>query len=240
MNALALLAAVLLGGCSMIPGVARADTHASTPASPTQETSIWTNKPPILLPVPDRIADPWAAVKGDKPVTIDDTIAANRRFEAREQKLDCTAARDHCIPAIAWMWLDGSVASGLARLVVYTPEGPTTPNCCMITGISTGRDYVAYRTVPATKQNLVPGVMAFAFGKPFPTEVTEIWGDWYYGKVERVDWDLGFVFLEGNGEPRMLTSARVAVMTYDDKQLTILGDKKRDQLAVSAKDVILP
>jgi len=238
MSSTGLLAAVALTGCSLIPGTggtARADTPP-----PAGETSAWTMDKPILLPVPDSIADPWAAVKGDKPVTIPDTVMPTRRFEAREKKLDCTAARDHCIPAIAWMWVDGSRPVGLARLVVYTPDGPTNPNCCMIPGVATGSSYLAYRTVPATKANLTPGAMAFAFDKPYPTEVTQIWHDWHYGKVERVDWELGFVFFEGNGEPRMLTATRVAVLSYDGKQLKILGDKKRDQLAVSPKDVILP
>ena len=227
------LGLLVLAGCSLVPGTARADSPP-----PGGEHSAWTMKPPILLPIPDKPSDPWAAVKGDKPATIDDDTTASRRWEVRKKELACTAARDHCLPAVSWFWVTQTRPTELAQVCVFTPTGPTTPNG-LRTYVTSDR-FIAYRTVPATKGNLVPGVIAFAYPQPFPTEVSEVYTDWHYGKVERVDWDLGFVFFEGDGEPRMLTATRVAVLSYDGSTLSILGGKKRDQLAVSPKDLILP
>ena len=233
MRSLALVLA--LTGCSLVPGTARADTPA-----PAGETTGWTNKPPIRFPVSDKPADPWAGVKDGKPVTFEDEESeVSARWEVKKQELACTAARDHCLPSIAWLWVTQLRPTQQAFVVAFTKYGARTPN-----GLRWGHinpdAYVAYRTVPATKQNLVPGAIAFAHPHPFPKELSEVYLAWHYGKVEKVDWDLGFVFFEGDGEPRMLTATRVAVLSYDGKQLKIIGDKKRDQLSVSPKDLILP
>jgi len=235
MKPLGLLGLLAVTGCSLAPGTARADTPA-----PGGEKSGWTNKPPIRFPISDKPADPWAGVKGDKPITFEDEDSeVSSRWELKKQDIECTAARDHCLPSIAWLWVTQLRPTQLAQVVAFTAYGPRTPN-----GLRWGKinpdAYIAYRTVPATKHNLVPGAIAFAYPQPYPKELTEVYVDWRYGKVEKVDWELGFVFLEGDGEPRILTGTRVAVISYDGKQLKILGDKKRDQLAVSPKDLILP
>lgn len=242
MKALALLA---LAGCSLV-STARGGSTTSNDApradtgTPPGQQSAWTNKPPIHFPISDRPADPWAGVDGDHPAMFEDEESSvSSRWEIEKRELACTAARDHCLPPIAWMWVTASRPTELANVVAFTKYGPRSPN-----GIRWGHidqsPYVAYRTVPATKTNLVPGAIAFAFPDPYPTEVSEVYRDWNYGKVERVDWDLGFVFFEGSGEPRMLTATRVAVISWDGTTLQVLGDKKRDQLAVSPRDVILP
>jgi hypothetical protein len=240
------LAVVALAGCSLVTtartgtgGSAADDPHPNygTPPGPH---SAWTDKPPIHFPIADRPVDPWAGVDGDHPVMFEDEDSeVTSRWEVEKRELACTAARDHCLPPIAWMWVTATRPTEMANVVAFTKYGPRSPN-----GLRWGHinpdAYVAYRTVPATRANLVPGAIAFAFPDPYPTEVTEVYRDWYYGKVERVDWDLGFVFLAGNGEPRMITGTRVAVLSYDGKQLAIVGGKQRDQLAVSPNDVILP
>lgn len=74
--------------------------------------------------------------------------------------------------------------------------------------------YTAYRTVPATRANLVPGAIVFVHPRPHPESPTDAFGLWTAGTVERVDWDLELLFFAKNGEPRFISSARVAVLRY--------------------------
>ena len=211
-------------------------------AKPPKETSAWTMKPPIRMPIADRPADPWAGVRGDLPATFDDVVTADRRWEVRPQDLACTAARDHCLPALAWLWVSSHALGPVhpAHVVAFTPAGPTTPN-----GLRWGwidpAPYTAYRTVPATRRNLAAGAIAVAYPGGFPTDTAAAYMPWTIGTVERVDWDLGFVFFEGDGEPHMLTGTRVAVLSYaPGGKVTIVGGKARDQLAVAPNELILP
>jgi hypothetical protein len=55
------------------------------------------------------------------------------------------------------------------------------------------------------------------------------------------DWELGFVYLAGHEGPHFLSATRVAVLSYvPGGKVKIIGDARRDQLAVSPRDVILP
>lgn len=65
------------------------------------------------------------------------------------------------------------------------------------------------------------------------------WG--VVGVVDRVDLEMGFVYIKVHEDPLWLTSVRVAVLSWRiGGKVQIVGSKKRDQLAVSAKDVFLP
>ena len=199
-------------------------------------------KPPIIMPISNRPADPWAGVKGDQPVTFDDTTLADRRWEVRAETTPCTAVHDHCLPPIAWMWVRSSSTGPVrqADIVAFTPDGPTTPNG-MRDGIIYPGPYVAYRTVPATHKNLVVGDLAISYGDQLPANNEAVYTDWKLGTIERVEWDLGFVFFAGAGEPYAIAATRVPVLRYEPGgKVTIIGDKKRDQLAVAPAEVILP
>ncbi len=237
------LGLLVCASCTLLPGTAARSERGENTDENVPITSSWTMKPPITMPISDKPADPWTAVKGDNPVTFEDEDSpVTARWEVKKRQLACTAARDHCLPPISWMWVSAA-ARGPTRqafVVAFTAYGPRTPN-----GLRWGQinpdPYVAYRTVPATKTNLVPGVLAMAYPDPFPTEVSEVYTPWTIGKVERVDWDLGMAFFEDDGEPRMITGVRVAVLGYEPGgKVTVLDGKQRDQLAVKPADVILP
>ena len=102
----------------------------------------------------------------------------------------------------------------------------------------------AYRTVPATTRNLVPGALVMVM--PFPAKhpasgLRPYQISWITGIVDRVDRELGFVYLVGRTEPAWISSTRVAVLSWRlGGKVTILGGLKRDQLAVSVGEVTLP
>ncbi|MBL0219892.1 MAG: hypothetical protein IPQ07_39255 [Myxococcales bacterium] len=204
--------------------------------------------PPIHMAIPDRPVDPWTGVSGDRPATFADAQdGSQKRWEVPADNVACTAARDHCLPPISWMWVHEGDTGAIrhALVVAFTPEGPTTPTGGYGGPNTVGSDgYTAYRTVPATRGNLVPGatVVAYPYPEQFPVSPVEAFKAlWAVGVVERVDWDLGFVFLAGWKEPQFLTAARVAVLSYQPGgKVTILDGRRRDQLAISPGDVMLP
>jgi hypothetical protein len=113
--------------------------------------------------------------------------------------------------------------------------------------------YTAYRTVPAAKKNLVPGALVMMLGlqnalgyqplstKQFDSGVDVFAHGFGVGVVDRVDWDMGFVFLVGKKDPFWITATRVPVLAWrPGGKVTILGGAKRDQLAVSVSEVTLP
>lgn len=180
--------------------------------------------------------DPWVAVKGDQPAA-----RPRDRWTARSTKGDCSAAHDHCLEADTWflVWKENvgrRDRSPYGSVTVFGPSGPLA---------SDGNgEYTVYRTVPATRANMVPG--AIVLGLPRPSAVPESESDavgarWSFGVVTSVDPDTGVYRLEGFSDSLMLSGARVAVMKWSPGgKVEILGGKRRDQLAVRAKDVFLP
>ncbi len=241
--------AMLLGmlastGCTILP----VQTGSST--TPSSEAEVRTSGPeannkvepePIVMPISEIPVDPWIGVSGDKPVTFDDHVEFGKRWQVRTQQIQCTAMRDHCLPPIAWMWIHEGDLSPVkdAHVIAFTPEGASSPHYAKA---HINRDpFTAYRTVPATRGNLVAGALAAAHPKAIPGDPVEAFGLWGFGTVERVDWDLGFVWFAGSKEPRFITASRVAVMSYvPGGAVTILGGKQRDQLAVAPAEVVMP
>jgi hypothetical protein len=116
-------------------------------------------------------------------------------------------------PAAPAMGVDGDAPATFdAHAVAFTPEGPTSPTGARAHINQDG--YTAYRTVPATAANLVPGAFVVVHPEPFPATPADAFDRWTFGTVERVDWELGFVFFAKNRDPRFISSARVAVLRY--------------------------
>jgi hypothetical protein len=220
------------------PGTATSAPDGSMGRGPEAPPRVIKN---VSLPLPDAPTDPWSAVKGDQPILFDAALGRTTRFTVPADKRPCTAARDHCLPSLAWMWVhegeSGPVKTAIA--VVLTSEGPAQP--ANARGNANSDNFIAYRTVPATKTNLVPGALVASHPLAIPKDPENAWERWALGTVERVDWDLGLVWFERSKEPHFITSLRVAVLAYPKGgKVTIVGDKKRDELAVKAADVILP
>jgi hypothetical protein len=238
------IALLALTGCSFISS----GGLSTSPASPSSSArdmgrgeATAPTRQPLYLPVLDAPADPWTGVAGDAPATIDDSPTLQRlSAKAEDHPRPCTAARDHCLPALAWLWIhEGEVHLPVkdAHFAVFTPEGPISPSGY----VQSADGFQAYRTVPATRANLVPGAIVATFRTPIPADPLDAFQTWRAGTVERVDWELGFIFFEGGQEPQFITSARVAVLSYaTGRKVEILGARPRDQLAVRISDVILP
>lgn len=195
----------------------------------------------VSMPIPDKPSDPWSAVKGDQPILFDAALGTTTQWELSAEPLACTAMRDHCLPAQTWMWIHEGDNQRVkdAIVVAITSDGVRQPIGAK--GTTPPDPYTAYRTVPATKQSLVEGALVVVHPKAAPASSKDAWDRWAMATVERVDWDLGFFWFVGNKEPRFVTSARVAVLSWKPGgKVTILGDKKRDELGVKAADVILP
>ena len=246
------LGLLLVSGCSLIAQASPSgSTSAPASSTPLRDSEYVTPGPadaqPTYMPILSAPADPWVGVAGDKPVTFGKpfvTLKSPERWLVHDDHKPCTAARDHCLPAITWIVVQsptrGDIQTG--RPAAFRPDGPDTP---YYSSAPLGRDnpYIAYRTVPATRANLVAGVTASAIEFPdtYPKSPIEAFTYWHTGVVDKVDWEMGFVYLVGREEPMFITATRVAVMSYTPGgKVTILNGKKRDELAVSLKDVILP
>ncbi|MBA3819483.1 MAG: hypothetical protein H0X17_11365 [Deltaproteobacteria bacterium] len=185
--------------------------------------------------------DPWAGVDGSGP-----RRRANRDWIVRGDAADCSAARDHCLAPDAWFLVRASDHANrrqtIANVNVFGPDQPL--GAANARGRYHGEAYVAYRTVPATRANFVPGAVAFGLERPHTqpgngqaaVELT-----WWYGVVESVDPDVGVYKLQGYGDTLLLSGARVGVLTWQPGQpVQILGGRRRDQLAVRAQDTFAP
>lgn len=230
--------------CTLLPAQAKTSTTAASSngaQTPSPEAGPKIEAEPIVMPVVERPVDPWVGVNGDKPVTFDDHVEYGKRWQVRTQQVQCTAMRDHCLPPIAWMWIHQGDRSPVkdAHVIAFTPEGASSPHYAK--AHINSDPFTAYRTVPATRGNLVAGVLAAAHPKAIPGDPVEAFGLWGFGTVERVDWDLGFVWFVGSKEPRFITASRVAVLSYvPGGSVSILGGKQRNELAVAAEDVVVP
>jgi len=262
--------AALLGGCVKVNGksygLGASDDSASkaSPASGGSSSSSGTpgqtaptsrdesRLPPAPNfdpdPYPTTVADPWAGVEGDQPRKLSEKDA-NHWYASRD-KHACTAAIDHCFTRPLWLIEQDASRdndretyrrSGVA--FAFTPDGGTVePHHGGWPGTTVA--YTAYRTVPATRKNLVPGAtmwsLAFEFKHP-ESQMSVFENGWAIGLVDRVDWDMGFVYLKGQKQPYWISAARVAVLSWrPGGKVTIMGGGTRDSIKVAASEVILP
>lgn len=212
------------------------DGDSPIPAGTIRETGYAKDRRTFYFPAPDRPVDPWVGVAGGKPLMIQ---LEAFWWSSRPESFECTAARDHCLPAASWMWFPEAklhMEGGSMKPFIFTQQGATRP-ANLITVPTEG--FVAYRTVPVTRKTLVVGArIAAQPAKPVPVDP---WDDWHVGTVTRVDWEMGFVNLSTSEEPYWITAARLPVLMWDpSKGVQILGGKSRDTLAVDARDVVLP
>lgn len=241
--------AILVSGCSINgksygPG-------ASSASSPSQSTSGFepTAQGPAdgqyhkLPPYSTEPADPWVAVVGDQPKrwSADDAD----HWVVRGNDWDCSAAHDHCLDKDAWFIVrDRDLERELtsATVHVFGPEEPAIAANARSNRV--GDPYTAFRTVPATKANMVVGATVVGLGRDTPALGSgqhAVDASWNYGTVEEVDFDVGVYKLKGARDTARLTGARVVVLSWHPGgKVKIVGAHKREQLAVKSADVFLP
>jgi hypothetical protein len=218
------------------------DLH--TPDGRVREDARYYKEPPYL----SAPADPWAAVQGEYPLRWSEEAAEHWTLRGNESP--CTAMQDHCLVKDAWFFvtqsdLDSKVDRPMMQVTAMVGVfGPTKPaNAWNARPAVHGDNLIAYRTVPATKHNLVPGAIVIGLGRErWPNSAIAAYqATWYYGEVEEVQIDLGVYKLKGYGDTLPLEGARVAVLVFkENTKVKILGGKKRDQLAVKPSDLFLP
>jgi hypothetical protein len=200
-------------------------------------------------PYPTAPADPWAAVAGDQPLRLPRERADH--WIVRGSQTQCTAVRDHCLVKETWFFVQQSMIDRKAQYpnvlisagpAIFGPDRPYTPANTRSPLQSTA-DAIAFRTVPATKRNLVPG--AYVIGIPHGdlpySGVSAIGAGWQYGELESVDYDAGVYQLKDYPDTMPLAGARVVVLAWKPGgKVEIVGKQRREQLAVSAADVFLP
>ncbi|MDQ3370645.1 MAG: hypothetical protein M3680_34950, partial [Myxococcota bacterium] len=188
-------------------------------------------------------ADPWAAVQGDQPRRwpVDEWVV-------RGDPGDCSAAKDHCLDRDAWFRIKESDRARSPRVMAMVNVAGATrwlaPQNARGDLIGEGEDYTAYRTVPATRANFVPGTIALGLARngTIPANgQAAIELTWWFGVVEEVDLELGVYKLAGHTDTLLLAGARTAVLAWKPGQaVQILGGKRRDQLAVRPQDTFAP
>jgi hypothetical protein len=196
-----------------------------------------------LPPYPSAPADPWAAVDGDQPRRWSAEDADH--WVVRGNEGDCSAAHDHCLVKDAWFVVrDRDLERELtsATVHVFGPEEPAVAVNARSNRV--GDPYTAFRTVPATRANMVVGATVVGLSRETPglgsgQHAVEVY--WNYGTVEDVDFDVGVYKLKGARDTAWLTGARVVVLSWHPGgKVKIVGARKRDQLAVKTADVFLP
>lgn len=219
---------------------APAPAPASAAASSATTSGVTVDWQDILLfPVSDKPADPWTGVAGSAPAAF---AGEGEQWRLADESIPCTALRDHCLPPLAWMWTPENTLrkpTGEAQPVIYGRGG------LMYSSFAARSDtakYVVLRTVPATKSNLAVGNRVVAYPSvPLPPARTTSFTKWTVGTVERIDWDMGFVYLKDVEGPFFLTATRVAVLMYSPTDgLSVLDGRPRELLAVSPADLFLP
>ncbi len=190
------------------------------------------------LAVSRQVASPWSGVSKGHPVKL---AFDSNEWGRRDENIQCTAAVDHCLPAAAWFVVKnvlGPATAKTAHPVAFFADGPKRPS--RLQG-SDYRDYTAYRSVPATKKELVAGARVLALPKTDVPNAYSVYEDWQMGVVDRVDWDLGMLFFKDVEEAFFITTARIPVLSYEPETgVKILDGKKRDQLVPNAADLLLP
>jgi hypothetical protein len=222
-----------LGGSSNNSSPSSTSSSSSSASSSSSSSESSTNALAAgdeQCPLANGIADPWAAVDGDHPKVVRNLV------RQAEPDVECTAANDHCQRQCMWLQVEEKDEVNRGIETYFDDD--------LHAWDSFGDPWVAYRTVPATKRLLKPGaIVTFV---QYPAKVASgghgrYSSTWMTGKLDRVDWKAGKVYLVGSRDPGWLSTTRVAVLEYrDGGKVTIAGGLKRDELAVRASDTFAP
>ena len=194
-------------------------------------------------------ADPWLAVAGDQPKLLPHDKADY--WKVRGDDYDCSAAHDHCLEDMVWFTIrESDLKRGLPKLVaqnIFGAEGNDHLYSAVNGrgGAAYGGDgFMAYRTVPATKTNIGVGSLVVALDRQagkLGSAQHAYEATWWIGEVEEIDLDGGFFKLKDRDDVFKLWGARPVVLIWQrGGKVQIVGNKKRDQLAVKPTDVFLP
>ena len=247
--ALALLAACASTRTAQGPS----DTHATAHRTASDDraasevapgTAAYTKLPPY----PTAPADPWRGVVGDKPRLWSEDRA--HHWVIRGDETECSAAHDHCIDPDAWFVVkNADVESHLPAVVgweVFGADGkPATATNAKHYDVGADTEWRAFRTVPATKANLVrgAGIVTLDHGAAKPTSgVASHDAAWVYGLLEEVDAGSGTLTIANQEGSYPLWAARVVVLTWEPiGKVQIVGGKQRGELGVKASETfVLP
>ena len=201
---------------------APAPTVSTTCTAPTGAT--WDTQPAVLT----RPADPWHAVHGDQPAVVPIALDHRQRILARQDVTTCDAAHDHCLRDCTWLFeFDSHYGAARSRRdarrdVVaghFLPDGKIDlPRGGRANdGYPENGNFIAYRTVPATRALLREGALLVVRLEPsesVPRSEADGLGLWQLGVLGEVDWDAQQVYLQRVATPYHLSAVRVAVLTY--------------------------
>lgn len=224
--------------------------------------------PENQVPVRSSPADPWLGVNGDFPANglpSKEQVAAFLKKEvielgpndininARRDDVVCDAAHDHCLRDCTWFTMyrhygdetqslknpQSIVVPGHFRDRVFYPPSHLTARW------NAEDDYDSFRTVPATKRLLRPGVRIIIPSQMMwdnpPNELTEereIFTPWVLATVAEANWEKNSLRLQGIATPVTLTYARVVVLTYKKGEKVALAPGfTREQISLKAAEL---
>lgn len=217
-------------------------------------------------PLRERPADPWLAVDGDRPRVALPKFVGRTAYQTayhsnimpREDIAPCDARHDHCLRDCTWFVFWKSIAGAIRG--AWRPTQWVAPSHFSATGtfvmphatkrydFSEDADYEAYRTVPATKRLLRPGVKVVVPSRHFtdpttlPANEVAAFDVWSVGTLYEVDWDAGTLYLERVKPPIPIAAARVVVLSYakSNPKVQLAPGFSRDEIVVKPEEIVSP
>jgi tetratricopeptide (TPR) repeat protein len=160
----------------------------------------------VILPTSDAgtVADPWSVVgKDGMPISTNDT----NKLES-SSAVPCDSAHDHCLRP--WVWF---TADGLEHVPVMFKDGKLHYVLDVDDLRAVERSQIAYRTVPATVDNLKEGSLVYFRYDRISSE-TDAFGEWMSGKVTEIQPEAGIFLVEGDKRYYKIENARIAVVQW--------------------------
>lgn len=209
--------------------------YPQDPAPPSDACRAATSGSPKNQPPPlSRPANPWQAVKDGQPIPTPIVIKwARGAFVAgRATVTACDAQHDHCLRECSWLvelygkaqpWFnDAATPTQQAFVGTFRPDETFEAARGHPKGLNSydaDDTFIAYRTVPAVKRLLKPGVRVFVptsyeTGEPEAPEHegTALGSTWKGGVLRSVDEAKGVVFIKRSTTPWPLSLVRVGVL----------------------------
>lgn len=237
---------------------------ASATAAPTETTcriprSYDVSEQP---PLRERPADPWLGVEGEQPRIALPKIVGGSKYNAnimpRAEVGPCDARHDHCLRDCTWFvfWksISGAV-QGAWRATQWVAPSHFSTTGTFVMPHALGRyhfnedeDFEAYRTVPATKRLLRPGVKVVVPSQyltespKLPANEGAAFDVWSVGTLYEVDWDAGTLYLERVKPAVPIAAARVVVLSYakGSPKLQLAPGFTRDEIVVKPEETVAP